>query len=247
MGFTFDTAGVCSTFSLMAGLFMTSTVLTMGTLATTISAFASTDGVVTVGFEMMAKGALLTGLNPLALTGDGSASWADLADGAFLLGPRARPLVICVKSEPDCEVGSSPLVVDDGALNCEGAVSDDGPPRLAAKGEGPRASMPARPGLSLPATLVDTPARNADVVAGAGVPGLDTAPGNGPWEISGDEGVAGFCSMTAGTVGLGSCIDFGGVCLIDVGAGKVGFASMSGLVSSLIVLCLAKASGTSEV
>ena len=72
--------------------------------------------------------------------------------GAFLLGPRARPLVICVSCGPG--VDGSVTVALAGPLDSD---SSGALPPLVAMGGGPRASIPARAGLNRPASLPPIP------------------------------------------------------------------------------------------
>ena len=88
----------------------------------------------TFSFAAAAAGTAL-GLGCLA-----AALWAPL--GAFLLGPRARPLVMCVNWGPGAE-GSAGGVEAAGL----GWGSSDPFPPFVAIGGGPRARRPARPGL----------------------------------------------------------------------------------------------------
>lgn len=86
---------------------------------------------------------------------------ACLTAGALLLGPRARPFVMCCNSGPGAEFSSCAGLVGDTSAS---ALDID---LLVAKGGGPRASIPAKAGLKRPASLLDT-ADSFDANNGAG-------------------------------------------------------------------------------
>lgn len=97
--------------------------------------------------------ASVTGTWVLDTTGDLVGALEDVAEGAFLRGPRARPFVICVSCGPVSE--ASGMVVDVLMLTvrCDETRLVDRDVSLAVDG-GPRASRPASAGLNRPASLL---------------------------------------------------------------------------------------------